>query len=367
MRKRPFAVILGTRPEIIKLAPIIRYLQKSKLNYFMIHTGQHYSYRMDRVFFKDMELPPPKYHFSLNSNSLSGHGEHTANMMMAIEQVLLKENPRVVFVQGDTNTVLAGALAASKLKGVHLAHVEAGLRSYDRQMPEEINRILADHVSDLLFPPTIGAASVLKAEGIASKKIFVVGNTIVDAVRQNLKIAEKKLALKDIVPFAKKKYLLMTLHRQENVDNAEHLKKIIHGIQAVMERFKMPVVFPIHPRTQKRLQQFKINLPSSVKVIEPTGFLEFIVLEKNAALLLTDSGGVQEEGCILKVPCVTLRTTTERPETIKVGASLLAGHDAAKILKSARILMKRPRNWKNPFGDGHSGERIVKLCDRAFA
>ncbi|ACX72738.1 UDP-N-acetylglucosamine 2-epimerase [Methanocaldococcus vulcanius M7] len=357
-----FSIILGTRPEIIKLSPIIRVLERINIDWHIIHTNQHYSENMDRVFFEELDLPKARYNLNIGSGS---HGEQTGKMLIGIEKVLLKEKPDVVIVQGDTNTVLAGALTASKLK-IDVAHVEAGLRSFDRNMPEEINRILTDHISSYLFAPTEMAKNNLLDEGIGESKIFVVGNTIVDATLQNLKIAEKNEKVKDffndIVDGA---YFLLTLHRAENVDDKKRLKNIIDGLSIISEIYDKEIIFPIHPRTKKRLEEFnlfdKLKSNKKIKIIDPVGYLEFLMLEKNAKLILTDSGGVQEEACILKIPCITLRDNTERPETVKVGANILVGDNKEKLIKAVKTMLNKKRNWKNPFGDGKSGEKIVNI------
>ncbi|NPA62947.1 MAG: UDP-N-acetylglucosamine 2-epimerase (non-hydrolyzing), partial [Methanococci archaeon] len=350
------------RPEIIKLSPIIRVLKKINMDWHIIHTNQHYSENMDKIFFEELNLPKPKYNLNIGSGS---HGEQTGKMLIGIEKVLLKEKPDVVIVQGDTNTVLAGALTASKLK-IDVAHVEAGLRSFDRNMPEEINRVLTDHISSYLFAPTEIAKNNLLREGIEENKIFVVGNTIVDATLQNLKIAEKNENVRTFFNgVVDNNYFLLTLHRAENVDDKERLKNIIDGILETARIYNKEIIFPIHPRTKKRLKEFnlfdKLKNNKKIKIIDPVGYLEFLILEKNADLILTDSGGVQEEACILKIPCITLRDNTERPETVKVGANILVGDNKEKLIKSVEIMLNKKKNWKNPFGDGKSGEKIVKI------
>lgn len=351
-----FGVILGTRPEIIKLSPIIRELDHQQLDYFIIHTGQHYSYEMDKIFFKELQLPLPRYNLDVGSGS---HGHQTGQMMAGIEDVLVNEKPDIVYVQGDTNTVLAGALAASKLH-IKIGHVEAGLRSFDRMMPEETNRVIADHISDLLFAPTEASKALLLKEGIPENKIFVTGNTIVDAVNENLKIANDSDVLERL-GLKPKGYMLSTLHRQENVDDKVRLYEIMKGLGEVSKKYNMSILLPMHPRTKKMIKEFGIQLPEGIHAIEPLGFMEFLKAEANARLVLTDSGGVQEECCILGVPCVTLRENTERPETISVGANRLAGYNSDKITKSVRGITNLSSLWQNPFGDGHSGSRILKI------
>ena len=410
------AVVLGTRPEIIKMSPIIRALEaldvkrsapdeapeshqssiiNHKSSFFLVHTGQHYSYNMDKVFFDQLKLPAAKYNLEVGSGT---HGEQTAKILSGIEKVLLAERPDVVLVQGDTNTVLAGALAAAKLH-IKVGHVEAGLRSYDRQMPEEINRILTDHCSDYLFAPTEKTKKILLSEGIPENKIFVTGNTIVDAVYQNLEIAQANGNILDTLSLRSKQYFLATIHRQENVDDKLRFSSILHALDKLSSIYQLPVIYPIHPRARKMMTEFNLvavhsleagnwkletgNSPSShfldtynlepktynslgLHLLDPVDFFGFLQLEKHARLILTDSGGVQEESCILGTPCVTLRDNTERPETVDVGASMLAGTNSEKIIECAKRMIENDRNWKNPFGDGKAGERIISKISGGF-
>jgi len=351
------SIVLGTRPEIIKMSPVIRECEKQNMDYFILHTGQHYSYNLDKIFFEDLELPAPKYNLDVGSGT---HAEETGEMLMGIEKILNEEKPDIVLVEGDTNTVLAGALAATKLH-IKVGHVEAGLRSYDRTMPEEINRVLTDHISDYLFAPTVKARENLLREGIEEDKIFVTGNTIVDAVYQNLEIARRKVDILKKLNLNPEVYFLVTAHRQENVDVKERLKGILDGLELVYNKFDLPIIYPIHPRTMKRIREFGLEVPEGIRLIEPLGFLEFLQLEANAKLVLTDSGGVQEETCILKVPCVTLRDSTERPETLEVGSNVLAGVNQEKILEGVKFMVSKERNWRNPFGDGRAGKRIAEI------
>lgn len=352
-------IILGTRPEIIKMSPIVRELENRSLDYFILHTGQHYSYNLDKIFFEELELPLPKYNMDVGSGT---HAEETGKMLIAIEKVLEKDEVNIVLVEGDTNTVLAGALAATKLH-IAVGHVEAGLRSYDRQMPEEINRVLTDHISDYLFAPTEIAKENLISEGISKDKIFITGNTIVDATYQNLELAKSKVDILGKLDLDSKKYFLITAHRAENVDVKERLQEILDGLESIHYDFNLPVIYPIHPRTMKRIKEFGLEVPEGIKLIEPIGFLEFLQLEANAFLVLTDSGGVQEETCILKVPCVTLRDNTERPETLNVGSNILVGTNQEKILEGVKIMLDRERNWDNPFGDGNAGKKTVEILE----
>jgi len=365
---KKLAIIFGTRPEIIKLSPIIKLCVKEKIPFFCVHSGQHYSYDMEEIFLKELNLPKPKYNLHIKSKASFRQGDHTGRMLIKLEEILLKELPYAVVVQGDTNTVLAGALTAEKISttgkytGLHIkvAHVEAGLRSYDRNMPEEINRFLADHLSDFLFVPTNKQKRTLIKEGVPESYIHITGNTIVDAVYDIIELAKKKSRILNILKINTNDYILLTTHRQENVDEVNTLKQLLKGIDLVSKKTKLPVIFPIHPRTEKMLNRFKLKLPKTIQPIKPLGFLDFTQLEANARLILTDSGGIQEEACILKIPCVTLRKNTERPETIEVGASLLAGTDPKRILKCSIQMLNKRRNWKNPFGNGKASKIILK-------
>nr|QNO51904.1 UDP-N-acetylglucosamine 2-epimerase [Methanosarcinales archaeon ANME-1 ERB6] len=274
------SIILGTRPEIIKMSPVVRECETQNLDYFILHTGQHYSYNLDKIFFEDLELPAAKHNLEVGSGS---HAEETGKMLSGIEKVLKEEEPDVVLVEGGTNTVLAGALAAAKLH-IKVGHVEAGLRSYDRNMPEEINRVLADHVSDYLFAPTEKAKENLLREGIKENKIFVTGNTIVDAVYQNLEIAKRKVDISNKLNLNPEEYFLVTAHRQENVDVKERLKGILDGLELIYDKFNLPIIYPIHPRTMKKVREFGSEVPEGIRLIEPLGFLEFlgIVLIRNS-------------------------------------------------------------------------------------
>jgi UDP-N-acetylglucosamine 2-epimerase (non-hydrolysing) len=309
---------------------------------------------MDRVFFEQLKLPEAKYNLEVGSGA---HGEQTGKMLAGIEKVLMKEMPEAVLVQGDTNTVLAGALAAVKL-GIKVGHVEAGLRSYDRRMPEEVNRVMADHCSDILFAPTDKCKKTLLLEGISGSRIHVTGNTIVDAVYQNLKLSKEKNTLEglNITP---DEYFLVTAHRQENVDDLVRFAGILKGVGELGKEFNIPVIYPIHPRSKKKVEEFGIKTDGSIRFIDPVEFLDFLNLESNARLVLTDSGGVQEETCILGMPCVTLRDNTERPETLDVGSNILAGTEPEMIIECAHRMLEKGKGWINPFGDGKASERIV--------
>jgi UDP-N-acetylglucosamine 2-epimerase (non-hydrolysing) len=355
------AIVLGTRPEVIKMSPIIRACVREQADFFVLHTGQHYSFEMDKVLFDELDLPAPRHRLDVGSAS---HGEQTARMLAGIENVLLHDPADIVLVEGDTNTTLAGAMAAAKLP-VPVGHVEAGLRSGDRSTPEEVNRIVVDHLSDLLFAPTDLARTSLLAEGIAPERIVVTGNTIVDAVVEIQARAEVQSTVLERLGITAGAFVLMTAHRQENVDVAERFRGILDGATRVGRELGMPVVYPIHPRSRKMLGELGLEAAiAGIRLIEPLGYLDFLRLESTARLILSDSGGVQEEACILGVPCVTLRDATERPETIAVGANVLAGVDPAAIVEKSRAHARAPRGWMHPFGDGQAGERIVEISRR---
>ncbi|MDR0913014.1 MAG: UDP-N-acetylglucosamine 2-epimerase (non-hydrolyzing) [Methanobrevibacter sp.] len=365
------AIILGTRPEIIKMASVIDEIIKKDMELLLIHTGQHYDPEMSDAFFKDLKLPYPDYNIAVGSFS---HGKQTAKMMEGIEEVLVKEHPDIVLVQGDTNAVLAGALVASKLH-VPVGHVEAGLRSYDDSMPEEVNRKIADACSMFYFVPTEKSAINLSLEGIDRNKIHIAGNTIVDACYRNLKIAKnpnrqlefdkKLLNLENIVT--------LTMHRAENVDNKQRLISIIGAISKLTEA---NIIFPIHPRTKKTLEDFglldKLSKLDHIHLIKPLGYLDFLLLLSKSSLVLTDSGGLQEEAITLNVPAITLRYNTERPETVDVGANILVGADENKIIEFSKKVLNdcefsnSMKNIKNPYGNGNSGFKIIEIIHNSY-
>ncbi len=353
-------VVFGTRPEIIKLSPIIRLLVSKQMPITIIHTGQHYNFELDRIFLDLLEIPKAKYQLEVGSGS---HGVQLARIIHGVEAALLNENPDTVLVQGDTNSVMATALVCAKIKDVTLGHVEAGLRSYDRTMPEEVNRVVTDHLSDLLFAPTLKAKENLIGEGIGEEKILVTGNTIVDAVVQNIRLAEQDVTILSDLSVGPGSFILLTIHRQENVTDARRLYLLAEAINRISDYLGLPVVCPLHPRTRKAINNCQIGFNNRVLVIEPVGYLEFLMLEQKARLILTDSGGVQEEACILGTPCVTLRENTERPETCDVGANCLGGYRYDSIRRSVDVMLARETNWANPLGDGRASERIVEsLC-----
>ncbi len=370
------AIIVGTRPEIIKFSPIIRICERDGIDYFLVHTGQHYDFNMDMIFFDELDLRPAMINLDVGSGS---HAETTSKIIAGLEKIFLEQKPGIVLVQGDTNTVLAASLVSTKLH-IQLGHVEAGLRSYDRRMPEEYNRIICDHISDCLFAPTklaeknlyeegIQKNNILYYGGIKTPKIILTGNTIVDAIKQNLNKSSMSQVFSKI-GIEKGKYFLVTAHREENVDDKKRLDDIINGLKNISDHYKMPIVYPVHPRTKKRLEEFglfdKLKTIDNMHVTEPLGFFDLLALEANANLVLTDSGGIQEETCSLGVPCVVLRDRSDRPESLEVGASVLAGTDPDKILSCADTMLKKSRNWENPFGDGSAAEKIISHILKNF-
>ncbi|MFV2049833.1 non-hydrolyzing UDP-N-acetylglucosamine 2-epimerase [Metabacillus sp. YM-086] len=342
--------ILGARPQFIKAGPVSREIRKQHTE-IIIHTGQHYDANMSDIFFEELNIPKPDYHLNVGSGS---HGVQTANMLTSIEEIILKEEPDYVLVYGDTNSTLAGALAASKLH-IPIVHIEAGLRSFNKKMPEEVNRILTDHVSEFLFCPTDTAVQNLEKENI-TKNVFNVGDVMYDAVMYNQDIADKSTLMNDL-GLTEKEFYLITVHRAENTEDPERMNNILDAFSKV-EGTK---VWPIHPRTKNKLKSSVIDLDAipGLKVIEPIGYLDMLSLEKNAKKILTDSGGVQKEAYFVKTPCVTLRDETEWVETLHQDANILVGADTNKILEAVQA----PCHSDYPpiFGDGNTSEKIVKM------
>lgn len=352
-------IVLGTRPEIIKLAPVIFELERLHIPYFVIHTGQHYSENMDRIFWDDLSIPQPQYLLGIREPN---HARQTAEMLRQIDEILEKEAPDWVLVQGDTNSTMAGALAAAKRKGIKLVHLEAGLRSFDRSMPEEINRIIVDHISDLLLVPTEESMRYLAAEGISQDRCLHIGNTIEDMLLKNLPHALSKSQILQQMELASRDYLLLTIHRQENTDDRIRLKNILETIFQTSHQFNLKVVFPIHPRTRAIIDKMNLEIPTHVHLIEPIGYFDFLILQKEAKLVATDSGGVQEETCILGTPCVTLRDNTERPETVRLGSNVLAGVDPKSIRTSIEKQLRfydGSLQWISPYGQGTAASLVV--------
>ncbi len=356
------AVVVGTRPGIIKFSPIIRALDQLRIPFFIVHTGQHYSYNMDKQFFDELELPAPRF-TNDNARRQTLHGAQTAEMIKAAEQAFVEAKPKAVIVGGDANTNLAGALAARKL-GITLAHLEAGLRSDDWSMPEEHNRVMIDHISEILLAPTERARQNLVEDNVKGK-IHVVGNPIVDAVYQNRKIARTKSTILEDHNLVDGEYFLLTFHREENLYNHRHLQNLIQTIEKILEQFENRVVFPMHPHTLKRLTEAglsqRITEHANLTITNALGYIDFLRLLSSARLVLTDSGGIQEESCILQIPCVTLRENTERPETVEAGANLITGTEFDRVRQGMDAMLAKERTWDNPFGDGKAAERIATI------
>lgn len=351
--------VLGTRPEIIKLSPLIPVLNK-EFEHKIIHTGQHYSYKMDKIFFEELGLKNPDYFLNVGSST---HGKQTGEMLTKIEGILLDEKPNIVIVQGDTNSTLAGALAASKLH-IKVAHVEAGCRSQDKRMPEEINRVLVDHCSDILFAPDEDAFNNLIREGIEKSKIHLVGNTSTDACLRVLDIL-KSDKLKEL-GLEKDNYVTLTVHRQENTE-FNKLKTIIGAVNDISNRFK--VVFPVHLRTKKIIETNGIEINGNVLLIEPLGYTDFVTLMANSKFIMTDSGGIQEEAGILNVPCLILRDNTEWKYLVEMGKNMIIGTDQRKIVYNVNDLLdneeklKKMKKIEVPIKKGTSEEIISILKD----
>lgn len=367
------ATILGTRPEIIKMAPIIAEINNRSIDQIVLHTGQHYDKEMFDYFFRDLELPTPDYNIHVGSGS---HGKQTGLMMKGIEDILLDEKPDIVLVQGDTNAVLAGALVCAKLH-IAVGHVEAGLRSFDTTMPEEINRRVADVCSSMYFIPTEESAVNLLAEGFSRGKLIITGNTVVDACFRHLEIAKKRgfgeKSLEDLNIDEMDNILTLTMHRAENVDVKERVTSII---SALKELNQMNIIFPIHPRTKNMLKKFnlfeELNDLDHVHIVKPIGYLDFLLLTSKSTLILTDSGGLQEEAITLDVPALTLRYNTERPETVTAGGNILVGANKDAILENANKILndkefaEKMKMAVNPYGQGDAAKRTVDAIEEFF-
>lgn len=350
--------IVGARPQFVKCAPVSRELRKEHTE-ILVHTGQHYDPEMSDIFFDELQIKKPDYHLGVGSGS---HGKQTGEILTNVEEVLLKEKPDLVIVYGDTNSTLAGALAAAKLH-IPVAHVEAGLRSFDRTMPEEINLVLTDHISDILFCPTQTAVDNLRNEGI-TRGVHLVGDVMQDALKFNIEIAEERSQILERHGLTSKQYLVLTIHRPANTDSQEHMENIIVAVGEA----GMPVVFPVHPRTKKYLEEFGMwnRLTANIIVTEPLGYLDMLKLMRHACKILTDSGGVQKEAYILGVPCITLRDVTEWVETVEEGGNVLVGADIQDILLNIQRVFPESSFRNALFGDGNAARQMSKLI-RTFA
>lgn len=348
--------IIGARPQFIKAAPVSKALRAAGHVEVLVHTGQHYDANMSAVFFDELDIPPPGHHLDIGSGP---HGAQTGAMLGALEQVLMADRPDWVLVYGDTNSTLAGALAAAKLH-LPVVHVEAGLRSFNRRMPEEINRVLVDHIADILLVPSQGAADQLAAEGI-SRGVHVVGDVMAGALEHAVARAKLQSRVLERLGLHPQGYLLATLHRAENTDDPDRLRSILEALRALQET----VIVPLHPRTRKAITAlgvpgFAAEGSQRLRFIEPVGYLDMVSLEQSARIILTDSGGIQKEACWLGVPCITMRDETEWVETVRAGWNQLVGADTARIVQAvlgARI----PSQSSRLYGDANAAMRIAAL------
>jgi UDP-GlcNAc3NAcA epimerase len=345
--------VVGARPQFIKLFPVSRALRVQHLE-VIVHTGQHYDFGMSDVFLQEMDIPQPDYNLGVGSGS---HAYQTGRMLIGLETVFLKERPDLVLVFGDTNSTIAAAMAASKLN-IDLAHVEAGLRSFNRGMPEEINRVLTDHISDLLFCPTQTAAHNLAREGITNG-VFCVGDVMFDAALYFAEQADARASVPAKLNLGRGEYLLATIHRASNTDSATALGELLQAFAIIGE----PIIFPMHPRTRRAMTEAQLTLSPNVRAIEPVGYLDMLALEKNARMVLTDSGGVQKEAFFFGVPCVTLRTETEWTELVDAGWNRVVGTDSACIVDAVRT-WKPTGDRPNLYGSGDASRRIVDVLEQ---
>ncbi|MCY6483573.1 UDP-N-acetylglucosamine 2-epimerase (non-hydrolyzing) [Clostridium aestuarii] len=345
--------IIGARPQFIKAAAVSKKIRE-KNQEIIIHTGQHYDENMSKVFFEELNIPYPDYNLNVGSGD---HGAQTGRMLEKIEEILLKENPDCVLVYGDTNSTIAGSLAASKLL-IPVSHVEAGLRSFNMNMPEEQNRILTDHISRYLFAPTATAVENLNNEGLKNN-VFNVGDVMFDAILHFENIAKNKSSILKELNLKNKEYILATIHRAENTNDINRMKSIVEALNESGEK----IVLPLHPRTKKYIKEYNLKFSSNIKIIDPIGYLDMIMLEANSKKIVSDSGGVQKEAFFMDVPCITLRDETEWIETVKNGWNILVGADKQKI-KNA-ILSFAPTNKKlDYFGNGKAADKIIDILEK---
>lgn len=356
--KAKYLIVLGIRPDIINYQPLVNEFKKRKIDFSIVHTGQHYSYFFDGLFFKQLNFPKPDYHLKIGSGS---QAHQLGNLVQKFENVLLKEKPDLVFSFSDANPALSG-IVASKM-GIKVAHLEAGMRSYDWRMQEEKNRRLLDSISDYLFTPTSSTKKNLINEGIPTHRIFQVGKPIFEVLENFKEKIDKNKILEELQIF-KKNYFLVTAHRPENVDIKRPLGNILTALEEIYKKYGKPIIFPIHPRTRVSIKKFSLKVPKGIKLLEPVGFLEFSKLEKNAFCCVTDSGTVQEDTCIFRVPCVTMRISTERSETIEVGSSIAAGVNKIHILDAVNKMVNRKPDWKNPYGKPNFSKKMSKILEK---
>jgi UDP-N-acetylglucosamine 2-epimerase (non-hydrolysing) len=342
--------VVGARPNFVKAAPVVRAIRELGLRQTLVHTGQHYDRNMSDVFFTELEIPEPDFNLEVGSGS---HASQTAEIMHRFEPVVTEQKPDIVLVYGDVNSTVAAALVCSKLL-IPIGHVEAGLRSFDRAMPEEINRIVTDRLSDVLFTPSEDGDVNLKREGVPPERIRLVGNVMIDSLIRLLPMA--KSCPKNGAPG----FALVTLHRPSNVDNSENLQRIVRSLVEVSEQ--LDITFPVHPRTRQRIKEFGISA-ERLHLYEPMPYIEFLSLQTRAAVVITDSGGIQEETTYLGVPCLTLRANTERPVTVDMGTNILVGDDKGRLDSELRNILagKGKKGVIPPLWDGHAGERIAQI------
>mgnify|MGYP000060269668 CR=1 FL=1 len=360
-------MIAGARPNFMKIAPLMSAFSKyPQVHCRLVHTGQHYDPALSRIFFDELGIPKPDVNLEVGSGS---HASQTAEIMKRFEKVLEQSPPHAVIVVGDVNSTIACGLVAVKM-GIRLAHVEAGLRSFDRTMPEEINRVLTDAISDLLFCSEASGVTNLRREGVPEDKIFLVGNVMIDTLLRHRERAEASRIL-ETLGLETDEYVLLTLHRPSNVDSDGTLARIFAALEVVQK--ERPVVFPVHPRTRKAITSGTLarqiaDMPG-LKLVDPLGYLDFIKLMAHAKVVLTDSGGIQEETTVLQIPCLTLRNNTERPSTIEMGTNRLVGADPDRILAGYRTVLanKCPVGKIPPFWDGHAAERIAEILIQRWA
>lgn len=354
--------ILGTRPEIIKTAPVLREIRKNgKIESYVVHTNQHYDHNMSGTFFESLNLQSPDKHLEVGSGT---HAEQTADGLVAVEQILKSREPEAVLAQGDTNAVLSTAIAASKLP-VDFCHIEAGIRSFDRSMPEEMNRVLADNVADLCFTPTPQAVENLHAEGVKNG-VYETGNTVVDACLEHRSIAESESKILERLELHHGGYAVTTIHRASNTDDRDRLSTILKGLESQ----DYPVIFPCHPRTRSIIDEIGFDSSGSLRIIDPLDYLDFLKLMMNARLVVTDSGGIQEEASILQIPCLTVRSNTERQETVEAGVNRLIEPDLVGDMMSELFFNDdqhdEMRGAPDLYGDGNSGEQIVRILEKYY-
>lgn len=351
-----FTFVFGTRPEIIKLSPLIRYLKMKNEEFILIHTGQHYDYNMDSIFLKELKIPQPDYNLKTGSGT---HGKQLSRMIYNIEKILIKERPDITIVEGDTNSTLAGAITSIKL-GIPVVHVEAGCRSFDKNMPEEINRICTDHISQILIPPDPISYNNLIKEGIEKSKIILIANTLIDAYREAYLIAERKSKILQKLNIKKDNYAILTLHRQENVNKRFRLKKILLNLLEI----DIPIVFPIHPRTEKMVKKHRISrLLNNFITIKPLGYIDFLKLMKYSKLVFTDSGGIQTEANMLGKPCIVLRDTTEYISELKHGTTHIVGDRKDLLLQAYKNIEKNKMKYDYSKHIGMSKKIINKIIE----